>query len=363
MFDRNDIAPYTGTNQNIRLSTNFYNPYVHGITQGVLGTWLTCPEKARLSLIEGVSAQGSKFALDFGNILHENLDLTYTAFRKGECTQDDILAMSMYYLFEQETQTLRQMLTEIKGATDVHAIEYAFAMVKPVLMHYFKQWSSDFIDREWIALEEEFAVPYRISVPLNDAPKYNNVHEVILRGKIDGVYRAKDGTLWIMDHKTKSVIDDEAMIGRLSFDLQMGFYMYAARRLYPDTKVSGFMYNLIRRPALRQGSKETQSQFMERIHDDIDQRGETYFSRHQVQFLKEDNEIFERELAQIIQGFLTWYDGVGPHYRNSTACVQRGYTCEMLDYCSGGDSPLYQRKSRVYPELSMDLIPKKLLQS
>lgn len=334
---------------------------VDGITQGALATWLTCPMKATLSLKHGLSGPKYQDALDFGTIVHGNLELLYGWYWEQIQTgslpnSKDILSTALYFLDTQELAWHKDIAESGGSAVYAESSELNFKIAAATLEHYYRQWDADFNSVEWVSLEKQFRVPYSSERIIG----YLGRNELPVRGKIDGIFKSKKGSrgIWLFETKTKGSIEDPSLISRIIFDLQTGLYSWAVRQLYGEHPV-GLVYNLIRRPQLRRKSNESINDFVKRTYDDIGDRIDEYFRRLEVTFTINDVVKFEHDLDQIICGFVQWYFGDGPNYRNATQCgITVGNftrTCEFLNGCANDHWDRFRTKERIYPELDDDL--------
>lgn len=335
-----------------------YSLTVDGLTQGSLAIWMTCPVKARLKLLHGLRVEGNRDALEFGNIIHKNLELTYSwwggllyayPYNDPQLTPSQTAAK----LFrEEEARVVNEIVASIGEVGLIQKMEVAYGQADALLAHYYQIYESDFFDLNWLALEQEFEIPYN---HFGNGYEHSEVTFPV-RGKIDGIFEDTNGDLWIVDHKTKGKIDDPTIVQKLGVDLQTNLYVWAVRRLY-GRDVKGVVYNLIKRPQLRQGVRESNKEFIERTAADIAARPREYFSRISTVYSQEDTLRFEVELSQIISAFVDWYYGYGPHYRNSGSCVQGFWPCEFLRYCGDGETFGFTKSELVYPELEYRQIP------
>lgn len=336
-------------------TTYQWDLYKDGVTQGFLNTFMTCPEKARLKAVEGYrTVYSSTAALDFGTVFHENLDNVYTDFSKQDVLIDNarynlptIVSYSKQTLVASSIQNDRRILQ-----SNVHSEEHEkaylnYGMAEVVLAQYWTQWRDDFEVRKWVALEQEFDIPYAI----------DNETSIRLRGKIDGVYQDSGGDYWLFETKTKGRIDDDAIVDRLTFDMQVGMYMYAIEQLY-GVRPKGVLYNLIRRPQLRKSVKESVDEFIKRCADDVKARPSWYYLRYEVRILDEEVTRWRREFEYVMQQVNQWYQHLDfvaetVSYRNSTSCFTGYGACEFLKVCGNGDVSGFTRQARPYPELSL----------
>lgn len=321
-------------------TADLWNIERDGVTQGFLETLLTCPEKARYKYREGLEPVRYKGAIAFGNIVHDCLEHVYTTFRD---TGDSLLATaSVEGILSAHEFMARQALQEEGRLSAVEEeLEELYGMAEALLAHYWQRWESDFDGTmQWESLEEKFSIPYVIdgvTIPV--------------RGKLDGRYRrGSRRRLWVVDHKSKGEINENAIANRLALDLQSMLYLWAVRQLTGEIP-AGMIYNVMRRPQLRRKKAETIQEFCSRIYHDIEERTDFYYVRFEAAFDPSDFELWEKEFHHMMKQALSWSRGEY-HYRFSPACESKYGTCEYLGLCG----PLKEmsglrRREDVYPEL------------
>lgn len=323
----------------------FFRVERDGLTQGALVRWMVCPEKARLSLVNGYRSPDRKDAIEFGNIVHENLEYVYGAFEdsiKQDCPYD----LSTIMQIAERKLRSQEMVAQsaVRNDADAEASMTQYSIASEILQLYYVHWKRDFTDVRWVGLETEFSVPY-----------FWRGFEFPLRGKIDGIVRQTKGNqkLWLFDSKTKSSIDEPSMIPRLGYDFQMGLYMYAMRQLYHELP-QGLVYNLIKRPQLRRKVKESITEFAQRCGEDARSRMDEYFKRIEVIWTQDDFDKFDADLHATIDGFMTWYTTGQMHYRNSASCHNGMWKCEFIPICAYGHTEAFVQSERPYPELGTE---------
>lgn len=124
-------------------------------------------------------------------------------------------------------------------------------------------------------------------------------------GKIDGLGVMNDGRLVLVEHKTAGCdIGPESDYWlRLRGNGQVMQYILAARSLGWD--VSLVLYDVARKPAIRQKQGETCEQFAERLAADCRQRPDFYFARREVPILEDDLAEFEVQRAVMARQILS----------------------------------------------------------
>ena len=115
-------------------------------------------------------------------------------------------------------------------------------------------------------------------------------------GIIDGLATLKDGRLALVEHKTtgEDISPTADYWTRLQFNGQLFLYVLAARANGWD--VDTVIYDVIRKPAIRQKTNETAEQYGERLSADCAERPDFYFARREVAVL--DSALAEFEIQR-----------------------------------------------------------------
>jgi hypothetical protein len=318
-----------------------------GVTVGLLDKILSCPMRGTLAQIGGWTPVKFKGSLAFGNAVHYALEMAYSAFRDN--TEPERLPTVAYSALKDHERDLKEELFEVNQQDPKIFEEVAeiYGTARVLLSKYFPYWEADFYGGiKWEGLEEVFSRPYQIQVPPPVGPI-----STFLRGKIDGRFNVGKGKrrTWLMDHKTKTHIDDIAIQDRLSYDLQTRFYTFNSWEIH-GSQPAGMLYNVLRRPGLRRKATEKLPEFLRRVEEDITKRPDWYFVRYEVVLSPDDYEAFAVELESMLRVAYAWYRG-SYHFKNSAACQTPYGTCDFARICGrqfyGG---LYQRVDP-FPEL------------
>jgi len=87
-----------------------------------------------------------------------------------------------------------------------------------------------------IAVEQPFAVPV-----WGEKRRIRSAFQV---GTFDGIAEDVYGNIWLLEHKFYKSVPSETV---LRLDSQAGYYLLAASQLYPDRKVVGVIYTIVRK--------------------------------------------------------------------------------------------------------------------
>lgn len=213
-----------------------------GVTQGLIGKWLSCKERFRLLAVEGLKAR-ERFShrLHYGQMWH---------------VCEEALAGPKPIQWELDLLSYRDQLFRVYP-TDKVEVEKWYNVCLRQFPLYVQYWSKhpDVTSRTPLLSEVAFDVPYTL-------PSGRTVR---LRGKWDSVDLV-DGQVWLQENKTKGDIDEVRLKAQLAsgFSLQVMLYLTALeirRKMwqgsgYPEKTygemavypIAGVRYNVIRRP-------------------------------------------------------------------------------------------------------------------
>ena len=268
------------------------------LTASRMNAMLACPRRHYWRYEVGLRRAVSGMALRFGSAWHRAMEARW----QGKDLEELIVAAFSEDSFD----------------------EITVATLTGLLAAYFETYRFDEV-RE-IHPEVEFSVPIRHSRTFAAA------------GKIDGLAVLDDGRLALVEHKTtgSSIAPDSDYWLRLRADLQILQYVGAARALGWD--ISLVLYDVARKPAIKQRKEETPAEFGERLRTDALARPEFYFARREVPVLDQDLEEFEAMRVQVARMILDRRreqrtaaspERAWPRYVNGLVCPG----CEFASFC------------------------------
>lgn len=300
-----------------------YSLEVTGITQSLLSNW-GCRQKFLFKINRWTPNERNK-NVEFGNMVHHVLDLAYSAKRMP--SEKGIDKWVDQYVAQWEARNMGA------GTQD---IERHAAVTVCLMAEYLKHYLADFTEKKFTGVEALFSVRWK---------------GFLLRGKKDGRYLTKAAKKWIMEHKTRSDIDESSISELLAFDLQNLFYITAEEAEDPFNPVHGVLYNVFRNPQHKLKAGESLKSYAARIRSDAKKRPAHFFVRFEAAYTKADKESFARQLeAKLIEirGFLR---GDLACYRNEAMCKVGFIKCEYLKACSSGTMAGYRQKHHLFEEL------------
>jgi len=223
------------------------------LTASRMASLLACPRKHYWRYEIGLRREVDADALRFGSAWHLAMEARWRGAEIGDAFAD---------------------ATAI-GTLD----EIGMATLSGMLAGYYAHYSQDPI--KTVHPEVEFRHPLAASRTFDVA------------GKIDGLAVLHDGRLALVEHKTcgTDIGPDSDYWLRLRGNAQVMQYVLAARSLGWD--VALVIYDVARKPAIRQKQGETPEQFGDRLAADTRERPDFYFARREVPVLDDDLTEFE----------------------------------------------------------------------
>ena len=162
-----------------------------GVTQSLLQAFMSCRKRATHAL-EQWKPVALRDSLYWGSMIH---------WMCAEHYQDRGASAAGY------------LVSEGRKVTELDQKEQNTLFLANTLMDSYREyWAEADKAMEWIAVETEFDV---------------ELFGVRVRGKRDGLFRNKQGVLWLLETKTLSQLNEEQTMDRLMFDFQSLFYILA----------------------------------------------------------------------------------------------------------------------------------------
>lgn len=351
-----------------------------GVTYSLLCRWLSCKERARLLLVEGLrSTERWRPSTGYGNMWHVCEEALASC---QEVVVPNGLGMNTYWEVCLKAHAIEQAKL---FPFDGEAIEHWYNVCKVQFPEYIKYWSQhpDMLARTPLLQEQVFRVPYQL-------PSGRTVY---LRGKwdsVDLVGSGKDAGIWLMENKTKSEVDAEQLQRQLTFDLQVMTYLVSLRAAadmhrkgadvglpedFPlSAPIIGVRYNVIWRSCTIRQHKargktpaEGKAEFYARLRDDYYASDPgRYFHRWNVRITQEDIDKFRRTcLDPMLETLCIWWElmtgkasrdhGTSHyHWRHPFGCanpLDNGYEAETDNYLNTGSKVGLETVSTLFREL------------
>jgi hypothetical protein len=313
-----------------------YDPRVDGTSQSMLSIWLECREMARLGIVRGLDSTHASKPLIFGALGHSAIAHALVSNRKTvngliRGVQDDLAHAQKE--FSAEDRELTSTATDIK-------IE-SVAVLGKILPAYWSKWGVGDLKRDWLKIEEKF----KLDLTMPDGASVPYV------GKMDRVFQGKK-TPHLVETKFKAQVSKN-ISDTLPLDTQIGAYSTALTEMMGE-EPGEIIYDICRRPGLKQGQDESLVEYAKRCGDEAMKDEDHYFTRLEIHLDRHEKETHKFRLQKLVEEFYAWWKTTTQKDRdlgwNGSRCDQYG-GCHFLPVCSRGDEASFRLKKRHHPEL------------
>jgi putative RecB family exonuclease len=177
-----------------------------------LTTYQQCPQKYKFRYVDEIPPPVRSIELHLGDTVHQALEKLYADALLGKLhSSDELLA---FYQGKWDEGYSPQMRIVRSGTNARTYLELGRQMLRAYHQRFYP-----FNESTTLELEEKF------SFPLSDG------HEI--KGIIDRLARAEDGSLEIHDYKTSRRYPSPSQVGS---DMQLALYELALRQRWPDAQ-------------------------------------------------------------------------------------------------------------------------------
>lgn len=191
-----------------------------------------CPRKYKYAKVMGLRPKGPQRALDPGTGAHEAL----AAYYRGELDPRTEDGLAEFFKQWCEENIYAKAGDEGLDEKIVQEIDNIYEVLR-LYPHYAAQ-NDDF---KVLQYNGQPLVEIRFSVPLFDED--GRVVDTF-DGRIDAIVQDEWGHLWILEHKTLAQFPNARL---LELDEQCGLYLLAASKLFPELRIRGVLYNVLRK--------------------------------------------------------------------------------------------------------------------
>ena len=261
----------------------------------------SCTKKFYYKNILGLEPRATTSALTVGSTVHECFEMYFNKHTPQEITQhiEDVYKEGLTTATEAEQE---RMLIDKYTCLGVWA-NYPFS-----------------------EMEFEEVIPEK-----NFKVRLGNLLGVYLKGRVDGLVK-RQGKWWIREVKTTSM-DKRAFQSRASVSYQAAGYMYGVGK-ETNTPVCGVVYDMIKRPLLRRGVRETAQAFGERILADYfkPDKKEMYYDRYFSYRTEKEIVEFEKDMV-ILAKDLRRRIRCNDWFRNTDNCFTFNSECPFRKIC------------------------------
>lgn len=278
-------------------------PVEEGASQSIICDYLGCPERFRVTTIDGLVPHDSlNVPIEFGHMFHLCEELHSAGEDWERPLARHAAELSLKYRNEQQ---------QVQKWYNVTKVLY------PIYVDYWKD-EQDQVNKVPLLQEENFKVMYRLR-----SGRY-----VYLRGKMDGADLIPNEGIYLQENKTKGKVDVQSIERQLANDIQTMVYLIALKSLQEvrddipsDVPVRGVRYNVVRRPlaggkgsirphkATKNKPAETMEEYYERLRGVINEDPSYYFRRWKSDVSTQEIELFEKQTLQpVLENLLDDYE-------------------------------------------------------
>lgn len=319
-----------------------------GISQGFIHYFLACREQTRLAYKELWTSHYEPLFREFGSCYHWLLGQIYSGHKVPRNTSAINIMIGQYHLlWKKENPRPNQ--------ARLNQQDLVYGLCEKVLPAYLKRYDGDFSGKykmgynvvrpvRWIASEKMWKVNY---------PFDSGFLHVLIRGRFDQVFEDKKNKLWLFETKCLSIIQEDNIVNTLPEDIQCLLYLLAIKLVYKK-KPAGVLYNIVRRPGLRQGKDETIKALLGRVEKDVNnpKRQDHYFKRIEMVIDWSEVELWQKKFLDIIlMEIRNWDMGEAHHWMNPDALTSKYGRCTLFDMLVKGDKSKFYRRKTVFNEL------------
>lgn len=363
-----------------RKSPLWKGPEEDGITFSLLSRFLTCRERFRLYVMEGLCAKGTfNHRIEYGNMWHICEEMVSTFGEADVFCPDPMYSRRLKEYAQTLATRYPLQRDDIEKWYNICKVQF------PIYARYYAQDQLE--DRTPLLSEESFNVPYKL-------PSGRTVR---LRGKWDSVFLLRMSTeekrrgVWLQENKTKGDIQPYETQRRLKRDFQTMIYLTALERWGQEkpnglprfqSPIRGVLYNVVRRPcsgglhSIKQRQNEMAQEFYERLGEEIEGHPDYFFMRWEVPVTQKDIEKFRRQtLDPILEQLYSWYNWITSgvdiwtgkdddpdsgevrnwmhwiHPFGVWNALDEGGGTDLGEYLENGSEAGLQRIENLYPEL------------
>lgn len=300
------------------------------LTASSLAALTSCARKYYLSYELGLRKKDPADALKFGTAYHAGLE----ARAKG-IERVDAVTMA------------------IETAGDAAFDEVTAEKINSLLIGYYSKWGEAADDPMIAEMTPEVEFCFRLPF----------LRGFAIAGKIDGIVTLRDGRRGLIEHKTtgEDISWDSDYWRNINRD-QITLYGIAIEKL-KLLPVEVYVYDVIRKPTIRQTQKETPVEYGQRLTKDaVEVRPDYYFARREIPLLDCDREGLARRLlaaGNLIRHYrkeAAKMDAMGAWSGEAWLKCGSNMTCKACAFrgmCESPDIPEGFEAGRAHEELSL----------
>lgn len=326
MKEKQYAALPLSTKQTQKIIDDFKSAY--NLSFSSLANYLRCPRLFWYASIRKLEFVAVKIPFVIGN--HINIGL-HEIYKKNPNMMKDVI---------KGFHIDKKLLMQTPGITEkiIDDLEESEMVIRALLKAYGDVYKKQI--KKTTHIHTEFEIKYQFD------------KKVTIKGFIDNVLmQAKK--LYVHEVKTTSFLTSD-YINRIQTSLQIHMYYYFYNILNPKKPMHGIIYDVLRKPSIRQKQKESREEYLERLimyYDDPQKQAESFYMETIEKPLLSEKRVMNTitHVIKQIENIKTLDD----FFPNDTACWVGNYKCDMYDICHTGENKLSlynYREKRLVPQ-------------
>lgn len=275
-----------------------------------LGYLFSCKRKYYYRYIEHISENRFNFNFFVGNVTHA---CVATLYKYKQYSIKQILKE-----FNNEFDKVKK--EHFLGSTEIQKILDYKHIILAMIEGYYIKFKKD------IGMSESLSIEYKF--------EYEIINDIIISGRIDNLI-VVDDSIRVHEIKTPAVLTTDYILS-IRNDFQTTLYYYIYNKICSNNdmpEVNGIIYDIIKKPGIRQKEKETLNSYKTRIKNYYAMGSSAYYREEIEKPLRSEAELFN-SLAQTIDFLVRAEDNITKYYTNDMHCnVYR--RCEYYSKCYG----------------------------
>lgn len=301
------------------------------LTNSARSTFLNCRRKYQYTYVYGLAPRKPSIPFLVGGLFHDELDRVYTEQEFDEAGARKRVSLAC------------EKAADAPGlrGQDSDQIWVQQAIVMGAVKGYVKMYMGRDL-KAWKVISAEGS----FSIKMPGGWTYNGKTDLLVQEK-------KTGLNILVEHKTAGRLD-AGYVAKLPLDNQILGYAWSKDQ--EGIPVDEVLYNVTKKPQIRQKSGESLREFFKRIEQEYEFDPGKYFYRERLTFNNSDLVRFSDELSQFVAE-IDRCEKEKFYYQNTTHCTAMG-VCPFMKLCLDGVNKEtlmhYRIKDRPHEELPQE---------
>jgi len=296
------------------------------VSYSSMNAFRKCPRYYYWKYIRRLEKPELKVPYIVGRVMHHGIQ---TLFRKPENAEKEIKKK-----YKEEAQKARTQFPEMAPYQEEDLAKQEYVTVG--MLQAFRSYYRKFLEgTKHIATEK--AIRYELS------------KNVVIVGMVDNVIENQKRQ-WIYELKNLKSLDMERVNG-IKTDPQSALYLETYNRsVKKSERLGGIIYQIIRKPSIRQKKSESRGEYLRRLQDWYHSQSEGlkfHLERIVGSFIS--GEAVMNTVEKVSQQMIDCGTKKEAYYQDFSACIRDWGRCQMYDLCHGNEKenlPLYQIRKK-----------------